>query len=131
MASNMKTFASFAHFWGLTPAIEYGPKAMPISLDPAATTHWDIDLWQEATEHQMPFVQSAWIDNAFNPNPILIRTGVIGQRIMVPAFSQATRPVLVGNPPQFTIDIKEAFDNGSIEIIFLDVPLPIFTSVVA
>ncbi len=129
--NNARTFASYAHFWGLTPDIQYGPKAMLVSLDASSTTHWDIDLWTEATEHAMPFIQSVWVDNAFNPNPVLIRTGVIGQRIMVPAFSQATRPVFVGNPPKFTVDVKEAFDTGTLELIFLDVPVPIFTAVVA
>lgn len=126
---------SIAHFWGYAPTERTGAKALPITLTfDADNTSAELDLFKEATEGIMPFVQTLWIDNYANPDPLIIIVRQMNQRVIIPAFSQATRPLFVPEQPQFAFatgpDLIGAATSKDVGLIFLNVPVPIFTATI-
>jgi len=130
MASNAKSYPAYAHFWGLAPREDTGPKAMPIDLDFSSILEHELNLWQENSQHVLPFVQSVWVDNYSNPDPLIIvgRDG-INHRVMIPAFSQATRPLFLMEQAQLVVTARQTFE-APVRLILLNVPVPIFTTAI-
>lgn len=125
--------ATFPHWWGYAPAERTGARAMPINIDfDANNVTYTADLFKENTDGAMPFVQSVWVDNADNPDPLFILTRGINQRIIVPAFSQACRPVFAQDQVKLVLttgpNLIGVLTSKRVQIILLNVPVPIFTT---
>src|SRR6185437_8483945 len=91
MSNAIKT--EFPVFNGYAPA-SGGAKAMPISLDFTVNGEIDFDLITETQRGIIDFVQSAWIDNSNNPNPLSLIYSQTGQAIVIPAKAQGIWPVI-------------------------------------
>jgi hypothetical protein len=129
----MAVLSALPHWWGYAPAVDTGPRALGVNLTWAEGDEpvQDVDLFRENVMSEMPFVQSIWIDNADNPNPLRIITDAINQRIIFPSASQGIRPMLIGNPTKFTVQAVPpgvGEDAFTVRLILLNVPAPIFTA---
>ena len=102
------------------------PKGFPVIVDMtnAAGFPWVIDLSEEQDLAQIPFIQSAWVDNSKNSIAIVI-TPSIGQAVIIPPNAQGFVPIL-DTDHRFTVTTLNgtAAQNTQTPIIFLSVPMP-------
>lgn len=98
-----------------------GPKIVPLTLDHTVAAALTIDLTQQQQSGKFSFIQSIMVDNSGNPNPYIITTNIIGQRLVIPANGQAILPIFIGNPPKFTC---QTTIGVVIPLWVLNVPLP-------
>lgn len=108
---------AFGIWNGYAPAS--GPKAMPYTFDFSDTTLITDNLLDENTRGIMQFVQGMYVDNFDNPTPFVITFDVTAQRIVVPANSCGTFPVLAPDQTGF----RATQSQGTIVYVqFLNVP---------
>lgn len=107
---------------GLVPLYEHGPKYLPIDLDFTDVTFIDVNLFNENTNGAIDFVQSLYIDNASNPDALVIVMNVTGQRLVIPPYSQGTYPCLASTPLQFRVSTTQGALNCMVGC--LNVPMP-------
>lgn len=127
--------AAIPHFWGYAPAERVGARGMPLTFNfTADVTTAELDLFKENAEGILPFVQSMWIDNYANPDALVILIRQMNQRIIIPAFSQAVRPVFAPDQVQLALatgpDMIGEATSKDVQLILLNVPVPIFTATI-
>lgn len=79
-----------------------GPKALPIDYDFSVATSYTQNLFSAQGQGWIEFVQSLYIDNSANGQPITIDIAQTRQHLSVPAGFCAYLPVLAPNPPNMT-----------------------------
>lgn len=87
----MSDLVAFQTYNGFAPKEK--PKVLPITLDFSTYTSVDINLLNENTKGVLQFVQSIYIDNKDNADPLEVTIPVTGQRITCPSSCQGTFPI--------------------------------------
>lgn len=103
------------------PACE-GRKSITTIIDFSIGAIFQLDL--SAVQSNTKFinsVQSLFVDNASNTNPLIITMGVTLQRIVIPAGRQAYVPILQPNPPVIQFQCASAL---SVKIQILNFFMP-------
>lgn len=115
----VKQHPAFGVWNGYAPA--GGPKAMPYEFDFSVDAEIIADLLDENTRGVMGFVQGMYVDNSDNPNPFTIIFKITNQRIVVPANSQGTYPILAPDQTAFVASTTPG-DGIKVLVQFLNVP---------
>lgn len=121
---NTSKFGGRRVYNGLWPTDLSKGLKVTIDLTAVASLPWMVDLSEEQELGQIPFVQSAWIDNSGNTVGLILTTS-IGQSITVAAGWQGFYPIL-DTDHRFTVTTVAgaAGQNAQTTIIFLSVPMP-------
>jgi hypothetical protein len=98
-----------------------GPRAVPLQLDFTATTTAEVDFTLGSAQSRISGVQAVWIDNTENSDDLVIVAQVTGQRLVIPANSQGSFPVIGAIPPKFALSTG---GGVIIESLWLNVPIP-------
>lgn len=72
-----------------------GPKVYPLTLDFRLTNTQTLDFVAIIMQKQITFLQGVFVDNSLNMNPLFIETDQVGQRVQIPAQSQAYMPLMI------------------------------------
>lgn len=124
MSGNNAQMTAYSVFNGMAP--KEGPKALTFDFDLRTVGTLTDDLLLENTNGVIQFVQTAYVDNSTNPNPLTIYFPITRQKLVVPATAQGNWPVFSPDQTQFTVSTTP--DPGAIgTIIFLNVPMPLTT----
>jgi len=112
--------SSYKHYYGYAPAS--GPKFVGLSavLTSGALTQ-SFDLVAEQADDVIEYIQSIYIDNSANAQPVAFTFGTSNQKVQIPANSQGYLPVLCPNPPHFTVSATAA---GTVNFLLLNNPVP-------
>ena len=115
--------AAFGAFNGMVP--KEGPKVLtyPFDFSSGSGTLED-DLLLENTNGVIQFVQSVYVDNSANPNPLTILFRITRQKIVIPANAQGIWPVFSIDQTQFQLSTT-VNANAVGTLIFLNVPMPL------
>jgi len=113
-------YVDFPIFNALIP--KEGPKVVPFNFDFTVNASYDIDLQNQQTRGFITMVQTIWIDNSLNDQPLTIVFSVVGQKVKAPPRWQGYFPVMVINPPRFTV--SSVGSTGSAQIGLMNVPFP-------
>ena len=98
-----------------------GTKAYPFLLDFAANNAYKIDLTQQWQQKQFVTLQTAWVDNKDNTQPLTLICSTTSQRIVCPPLSQGFYALLQPTPPVLQVES----DGGiTVEIILLNFYIP-------
>lgn len=120
MPQNVKRTA-FPIYNGYGPA--EGAKILPLTFDFSSVASYSENLLIENTEGVIQFVQSVFVDNSDNTNPLVILIAVTNQRLIVPANAQGIWPIFTVDQTRFTISTTPAA-NLSVNVSFANVPMP-------
>lgn len=91
-----------------------GPRYVPMAFNFSSTTSWGVDLTPYVQGGQLSAVQSFFIDNSQNDEPVEISMGIGGgQTIQLDAGQQGWVSCLLNNNPQFTVS-----STGTSAIVF-------------
>lgn len=105
-------------------APQNGPRALPISLDFTNQTFYQLDLVQEVEADVINIVQSIYVDNSANLNPVTFLFDQTNQRLVIPAGAQGTWPVITPkDAPRFVVSTTQA--AVVVNFILLNVPMAI------
>lgn len=115
---------AFQIFNGLAPA--GGPKGIPITLDFSTASSIKIDLLPEEVVQAIEFVQGAYVDNSSNGAALTLTFEITGQKLVVPANSQGTWPILAPESTKFTAATTPGAGVAPV-LILVNVPLPYST----
>lgn len=119
MSATLKT--AFPTYNGYAP--KEGTKALPVVFDFSVFGEITFDLLNENTQGIIQFVQSVWVDNTDNPNPLELIFGITQQRIVVPANAHGMWPVITCD--QTHITMKSTVDPlARGQVILMNVPMP-------
>lgn len=99
-----------------------GPKCIRVDYDFSTEDHFDTEGLLATTTGTMSYIQGAFVDNRDNPEPLVIKCAVIQQEISIPSHSQGYVPLLIQNPPRFTISTTPLADLG-VSIWYYNVPI--------
>jgi len=80
-----------------------GPKVVPIKLDFNGISEIEIDGNQIVTQGQLAYIQTVYIDNSENDEPISIVSDLTDQVITCPAGCQGNFNVFMPNNPKFIV----------------------------
>lgn len=83
-------------FNGLAPAEL--PKALPHSFDFSAVSSIHFDLRKARDEAKIAWVQTVYIDNSANAQPISVKSAITNQTVTCPPNCQGYFPVLAAEP---------------------------------
>jgi hypothetical protein len=122
MAQNYRTYKTRN---GLAPAI--GPVGLPVTLNfPDRTATFDLDFTKTIQDRDIDIIQSVWVDNADNPNKLIIQCDQTQQRLVIPAFAQQSLPIICPQDPRLNVscDGNQVF-AGKVQLIFQNIPVPI------
>jgi hypothetical protein len=96
-----------------------GPQSVAINYDfSAGVQSYTTDMQLIKQQGKISMVQSVYIDNASNTQPVVLTVAGIGQQISVPANFQGIFPVLVTGQPVFNVS---STGNGKSNIYFCNV----------
>lgn len=111
-------------FLGLAP--RELPKFLAVDVAfTASITEVSFDIGEVAQDNVFTVVQSVWIDNALNANPLVLTvSGGSNQKVRCPSFSQGVFPVIASGPQKFIASSGAV--AITIPIILLNVPQPYF-----
>jgi len=98
-----------------------GTKAYPFLLDFTAANAYKIDLTQQWQQKQFVTLQTAWVDNKDNPEPLTLICSTTSQRIVCPPLSQGFYALLQPTPPVLQVESDGAL---VVEIILLNFYIP-------
>jgi hypothetical protein len=102
---------------------EEGAKSIPLLLDFTNTATWSVDLTNFQQLGYISMIQTVYIDNSSNGNPLSVIVGSnSGQVITAAPNTQGYYPVLCPNPAQFTISTLQG--SGLIPIQLINTPIP-------
>lgn len=122
MAGSNATKTAFPTFNGFAP--KQGPRALPIAFDFTVESTMEFDLLIENTTGQIEYVQSVFVDNGNNPNPLVIYFPATQQRLIIPATAQGMWPVITIDQVRGVIStVVDPLATGN--IILLNVPMPL------
>lgn len=98
-----------------------GSVAMPVSLTLVANVTQTIDLEIEEETGSLDFIQGLFIDNSAGASAVTIQNTITQQKLVTPAFSQATFPVYAPSKSKFSV-----VSAGAITPVlqFLNFPTP-------
>lgn len=94
-----------------------GPKTIPVSLDFTTETVFALDMSQQIRRKFISLIQSVFIDNQYNDNPLVVTIGITGQVIKAKGRTQGYYPVLA--PPEFTCTFSCAGVGDSPTVVYL------------
>jgi len=97
-----------------------GPKVVPVIFDFTGIDSIEVDGSQMVQQGQMKYVQTVYIDNSDNGDPVSIISDVTDQRITCPANSQGNFNLFMPNNPRFTVETTGAV---ILTIFFCNFPL--------
>lgn len=102
------------------------PYAVRVFYDFSTLLVQKTDFTVGEMNQNLPFIQSAVIDNGKNPNPLVIFFPIINWTLKVPARSQGVFPVLSPTPfaPVLTVSAAIAAPNG-VEILWCNFMQPL------
>lgn len=114
--------AAMRTFLGLAP--REMPKFLSVNVPfTASITEVDFDLGKIAQDAVFTTVQSVWIDNALNSNPLtLTMIGGSGQIIRCPSYSQGVFPVIASGVQKFRA--ASGAVAITIPLILVNIPQP-------
>lgn len=97
------------------------PRAIRFVADFAAVDTYSVDLNNAIELKQIDGIQSLWVDNVGNAQPVDFTFSGSNQRLRVPAGVQGYFPVLAPNPASFIVS-----SSGAVAINFqvLNFPVP-------
>jgi hypothetical protein len=113
---------SFPTSNGLAP--QQGPKALPVALNFTVNSRIEFDFVLAEESNTISFVQSVFVDNSDNPNPLTINVAQTGQRIVIPGYAQGFWPVIACEKPQFVVTTMPGVTAIG-TLIFMNVPMPL------
>lgn len=109
-----------------------GPQGMTVPLQFTAANNGVIafDLFKEQAANDIEFIQSVWVENQDNPNPIEIQFLGTNQVVKVPANTQGMYPALTPSPVKIvcTTTAPDGGDTIDMKIILLNMPMPYYGS---
>lgn len=116
--------SAFRTYLGLGP--KELPKALPIDLPFSLTiARVEFDTAMNQEDARFTTLQSIWIDNALNSDPLVITlNGGSQQIIRCPSFSQGVFPLIANGNQKFIA--QTTAKNIVIPVILLNVPQPYF-----
>jgi hypothetical protein len=80
-----------------------GSKTMPILVAFSLGNNYSLDLTSIINQGFISNVQTVYVDNSANPEPVSFTMGVTNQVVTFPAYCQGYMPVLQPNPPVLLI----------------------------
>jgi hypothetical protein len=98
-----------------------GPKAIPQTLDFISANTVLVDFTLAFSQGRITAIQTLWLDNSANDQPVQITVEGTQQIITFPAGAQGTIPIIAANRPKFT-----CVTNGDVALqsVWLNVPMP-------
>lgn len=117
-----KTLPHMGIFNGYSP--NEGSQALSVVFDFTANTSYGLNLKQYPALGKMSGVQSVYIDNSGNNQPLTIQTHVFLQSVTCPAGAQGYFPLLCAREPSFTVSLPALGTNAVTRLQFLNVPVP-------
>lgn len=99
------------------------PRVLPLTFDFSAGLVYSVDLEQQWSRKILDLVQCAYFDNLGNTTRVDFVWAVTNQRVSVPAAQQGYIPLLVPNPPRFTVTSNGG--TGICTAFLLNVPMPL------
>lgn len=116
----------FPIFNGYAPDPESGPRTLEFTAAFSANiTSIDKNFEIEATTGRIGFVQSIWVNNASNTQPLIVTNLVTGQEVVFDAGSSGADPIFATNPPVFRF---ASTGQVSVKIFLLNIPLASYRS---
>lgn len=112
-------FVDYPIFNQLVP--KEGPKTVPFTFDFTAQNQYLIDLQNQQSRSFISIVQSIYVRNPGTVTVTII-FDVAGQQIDFPPQSAGYLPVLVTNPPRFSVTSSGGASNVQLQL--LNVPMP-------
>jgi hypothetical protein len=104
-----------------TPGITVcNPRALPLTLDFAASLEYTIDYSNMQARGFFSMVQTVWVDNMASATILYITIPAVNQVLQIPANTQGYFPVLCPNP----VNISFASAGGvAVQVILLNFPV--------
>lgn len=109
----------------------YAPRSGPIgmrwefTISPTASVLKD--FYQEMSELDIEFIQTVWVENHANPNPLFLAFQGLGQILKVPANTQGIFPVLAPAPFSVLASVTTGVEVP-VACVFLNMPMPFYSS---
>lgn len=86
-----------------------GRKSFTILIDFSLGLTYQMDLTAAQQQNNwVRSIQSLYVDNSTNANPLIVTMGVTQQVVKIPAWSQAYLPILQPNPPVIQMQTASA-----------------------
>src|SRR6185437_8815590 len=98
-----------------------GPKAIPLTFDFSQYPSYEVDFTLAQMQQRLSVVQSVWVDNSANPEPVSLNVSMSGQIIVCPAYSQGVFPCIAALRPKIIVSCS---GTSIIVCVFMNVPLP-------
>lgn len=89
-----KALVQFPFSNGYAPDIDEGPRGIPLQFDFSLDTDFDVNFAEAQAAGRIGQIQSIYIDNTQNAFALSILVKATGQRIVIPAQTEAVRPIL-------------------------------------
>lgn len=89
-----KALVQFPFSNGYAPDIEEGPRGIPLQFDFSQDTDFDVNFAEAQAAGRIGQIQSIYIDNTQNAFALTVLVKATGQRIVIPAQTEAVRPIL-------------------------------------
>ena len=110
----------------------YAPRNGPLGITKrleftASVGEIAFDLYKEESSNDIEFIQSVWVENQNNPNPLEIEFLGTNQILKVPANTQGIYPAIAPNPVVVTCRTT-AGNNLNCKVILLNMPMPYYSS---
>lgn len=99
-----------------------GPKTVPLNMNFNGTDGtFAVDGTALVQGGKIEYIQTVYIDNSQNANPLTMIVDLTNQRIIAPAHSQGYYSILAPNPPKFNFSTTAG--NFIVPVQFLNVPV--------
>lgn len=98
-----------------------GTKIFPFTLNFNLANAYQVDLTQQFMNREFSTLQTVWIDNSINPQPLQIVCSVSGQVITAPPLSQGFYTMLQPSPWRFVVQTSGVL---IMQIILLNFYIP-------
>lgn len=99
-----------------------GPRSVSMALDFAASDQYDVDFTLAYAQKTISVVQTVWVDNSSNPQPVLFSVAGTGQKFTAPPYAQGSFPVIAAIRPK--IAVSSVNSAATVTLLWLNVPLP-------
>lgn len=109
---------SFPVYNALIP--KEGPKVLPYTCNFGTNSSYVIDLQNAQASGKISLVQTVYIDNSLNAQPVTVTSNTTNQKVTAPPYYQGYFPILSQNPPRFTIS---SAGTVSVGIMLMNIPV--------
>lgn len=99
-----------------------GAKAYPVNLDFRATDNVVVDFTLQVQQHFVSFIQSVFIDNSENANPLSVKCAATNHKVIIPPTSQGYFPLFLTSDPVMTFETPQD-NNLIVPIVLTNVPV--------